>query len=150
LYSLTKLEPEPSAPLEPEEDALARLLFREYDCFNFDQSTPQLTKAIIAFRWALKDTTYFSEHLALSIPAWTVSSVATLFALARGNYFEHLSKFELLGRGSGMYLTILIFIAFGCFVVAVRTIHGPLEKSRAVSLGVLRHGDHGLAPTADP
>ncbi len=122
LCSLTKLETESSEPLEPEEDALARALFRGYDCFEFDQTTPQLVQAVTAFRWALRDTTYFSAHIALSIPAWTLSCLGTFLALARGNYFTHLSKHF------GIYSTFVIPLTFGCFIVAVRTLPGPLEK----------------------
>jgi Predicted membrane protein (DUF2207) len=128
LYSITRLEPELPARLEPEEDVLARLLFRDYDSFDFDQSSPQLTKAILRFRWALENRRYFAKNFALSIPAWIVSSVATVFALVRGNFFESVSQLRFLGRNAGMYPILLLFIAFGSFVVAIRTLPGPLEK----------------------
>lgn len=118
LYSLTKLETEPSAPLEPEEDALARTLFDGYDCFDFDEETPQLRDAIRALRWALQDTRYFSEHIALSVPAWIVSGLGGLFALAQGDPSTLFNP----------YLGIDILVTLGCFIVAVRSLPGPLEK----------------------
>ena len=118
LYSLTRLGPEVSLSLKPEEDALARTLFRGYDCFDFDQPTPQLKEAIEAFRWALIDTTYFSEHMALYIPAWIVSGLGTIFVFVRGNYADH----------SNGYVTVLIFMTIGSFIVAIRTLPGTLEK----------------------
>lgn len=117
--SLTQLATQTSAPLEPEEDVLTRSLFRGYDCFDFTQPTPQLAEAVKAFRWALLDTQYFSPHTGLSIPAWTVSILGTLFALARGNYFA---------KGPFPYASVVILMTFGCFIVAVRTLPGPLEK----------------------
>ena len=118
LYSITRLGPEVSLSLEPEEDALARTLFTGYDCFDFDEPTPQLREALKAFRWALLDTTYFSPHTALSIPAWTLSGLGIVFALAQGNYLPHANG----------YITTLIVMAFGCFIVAVRTLPNTLEK----------------------
>jgi hypothetical protein len=115
-YSLTKLETEPSAPLEPEEDVLARTLFGGYDYFDFDRATPQLTDAIRAFRWALNDTSYFSEHIALSIPAWIVSGLGTLFAVANSSAIF------------SPYFWIDIFVTLGCFIVTVRTLPGLLDK----------------------
>ncbi len=123
LCSLIKLETETSEPLEPEEDVLARSLFRGYDCFDFDQTTPQLVQAVTAFRWALQNTTYFSANIALAIPAWTVSCCAALFALTHGNYFVYPAM------RFGIHVVLLtLLLTFGCFIVAVRTLPGPLEK----------------------
>lgn len=119
LYSLTRLGPEVSLSLEPEEDALARTLFKGYDCFDFDEPTPELRVALKEFRWALIDTTYFSPHIALSVPAWIISGFGILFALLQGNYHP-------LFRGYG---TMLSAMAFGCLIVAVRTLPGTLDKA---------------------
>jgi hypothetical protein len=119
LYSLTRLGPEVSLSLEPEEDALARTLFKGYDCFDFDGPTPELGAALKEFRCALMDTTYFSTHMALSVPAWILSGLGILFALAQGNYNP-------LFRGYGTTLSVM---AFGCLIVAVRTLPGTLEKA---------------------
>jgi predicted membrane protein DUF2207 len=118
-YSLTRLGPEVSLSLEPEEDALARTLFKGFDCFDFDEPTPQLRVALKEFRWALTDTTYFSPHIALSIPAWILSGFGILFALLQGNYRP-------LFRGYGPMLNVM---AFGCLIVAVRTLPGTLDKA---------------------
>jgi hypothetical protein len=64
-----------SLSLEPEEDALARTLFKGYDCFDFDEPTPQLKEAIAAFHVALKNTGHFSERVAVSVPAWIISGL---------------------------------------------------------------------------
>jgi hypothetical protein len=120
VFSLTKLETE--MKLEPEEDILARSLFRDYDSFDFDQTTPQLTEAVTAFRWPLRNTGYLSANTALFIPAWIVSGLATLFVLTRGNYSLRFS------RDAGAYFAAIILITFGCFVVAVRTLPGTFEK----------------------
>ena len=119
LYSLTQLGPDVSLLLEPEEDALARTLFKGYDCFDFDDPTPQLKDAIKAFHTALKNTGYFSEHIAVSLPVWILSSLGVCFALIRGHYWDHGN-----GRGSAT----LLALTFGCFIVAVRTIPNTLEK----------------------
>jgi Predicted membrane protein (DUF2207) len=118
LYSLTQLGTDVSLLLAPEEDALARTLFKGYDCFDFDNPTPRLKEAIKAFHWALLDTTYFSERIALSFPAWIVSGLGILFALLGGHLFPH----------SNLYVTALLILAFTCFMVAVRTLPGVLAK----------------------
>lgn len=120
LFTVTQLQTEIPGPLQPEEDALARTLFEGYDCFSFDEVTPQLTGAVRAFHWALIDTTYFSENVALSVPAWIVSGLAMLFALThRTAHFK---------RDDGGYLVAIALVTFGCFVVAVRTLPGALEN----------------------
>jgi hypothetical protein len=120
LFTVTQLQTEMPGPLQPEEDALARTLFEGYDCFSFDEVTPQLTEAVRAFHWALIDTTYFSENIALSVPAWIVSGFATLSVLTHG-----IGHFK---RDFGVYVAAVVVVTFGSFVVAVRTLPGPLEK----------------------
>jgi hypothetical protein len=139
-YSLAKLESKPSTALEPEEDALDRVLFSGYDIFDFDEATPQLTKAIRAFRWALNDTTYFSEHIALSIPGWVGSGFGVLVALFQGLPFAY-------SNGNGRLLGADIVWTLGFFVVAVRTLPGPSRKLRAIFPAALHHDDHGRART---
>lgn len=119
LYSITRLGPEVSLSLEPEEDALSRTLFKGYDCFDFDEPTPELQEALKEFRWALLDTTYFSPHVAWSIPAWIISGLGIVFALLQGNYHPVFRGYE----------ATLIVMAFGCLIVAVRTLPGTLDKA---------------------
>ena len=69
LYSITQLGPDVSLDLEPEEDALARNLFKGYDCFDFDTPTPQLQGALEDFNTALTNTNYLAQRMLLSIPA---------------------------------------------------------------------------------
>lgn len=126
LYSLTQVGPDISLSLEPEEDALVRTLFKGYDCFDFDEPTPQLTAAIDAFHAALKNSGYFSERIAVSVPAWIVSVVGTLFALNVGHYFRH---------GNGRGAATLLMLTFGCFIVAIRTVPGTLEKIASLAPG---------------
>ena len=119
LVSITQIATELPEPLQPEEDVLAREMFRGYDVFDFAQSTPQLAKCVESFRIALLNTQYFLPHVGLSIPAWGVSGIASAVLLFYGNFFGHHS-----GRGLGY----LIFATVGCFVVAVRTLSGTFEK----------------------
>jgi hypothetical protein len=119
LVWVTQLATETSMPLRPEERVLAQSLFRGYDNFDFAQATPQLAKAIKTFECALLNTEYFSAHTELSIPAWAVSGLATLFALSQGHYFAN---------GSIRVLEAVVLLTCGCFVVAVRTLSGTVEK----------------------
>jgi hypothetical protein len=119
--SLTRLKTGTSAPLEPEEDALSRSLFHHNDYFDFSQTTPQLADAIEAFRLALLGTQYFSPHTGLSIPAWTISGLATVFALYRGN-------FNFSAHGSIRSLGYVAITTIACFVLGTRTLSGTLEK----------------------
>ena len=123
LYSVTQLGPDVSLDLSPEEDALARTLFKDYDCFDFDEPAPRLREALDAFECALMDTTYFSKRTFLSIPAWIISAAGMLFALAQGNLFARLAKSRLDLRIIG-----ILAIAFACFIVAVRSLPDTLEK----------------------
>lgn len=118
LYSVTQLGPDVSLSLEPEEDALARTLFKGYDCFDFDAPTPQLKSALDAFSCALMDTGYFSRHLLLSVPAWVISGVGITAALLQGGYLDR----------SNRGINDLIVLAFACFIVAVRTLPETLGK----------------------
>lgn len=117
-YSITQLGPDVSLDLEPEEDALARTLFKDYDCFDFDESTPKLKSALDAFTCALMDTTYFSKRLWLSIPAWILSGIGIFAALAQGNYFPR----------SNRAVNSAIVLAFAYFIIAVRTLPETFEK----------------------
>jgi uncharacterized protein (TIGR04222 family) len=119
--SVTQLRTEFSM-LQPEEDALARSLFQDYDCFDFEQLTPALTKAVTAFRWALQDTGYLTRNTWLSIPAWSVSGLAIPFVLARAAHSSHIT------RDAGPYLAASILITFFSFFLSVRTFPATLEK----------------------
>lgn len=118
LYSIIQLGPDVSLDLAPEEDALSRTLFKGCDSFDLDDPTPQLKDALDAFTCALMDTTYFSQRMLLSIPAWALSGLGIFVALAHGNFMSHAN------RGTLMFLTL----GFACFIVAMRTLPGTLQK----------------------
>lgn len=122
IYTVTKLGPDVCLDLQPEEDALARTLLEEYGRFDFDEPTPDFRKALQAFQTALMDTTYFSQHLFLSIPAWVISGLAVALILVQGHFLAHADR--LTGRISLSLLTL----AFGSFIVAVRTLPDTLQK----------------------
>jgi hypothetical protein len=119
LVIVTQIATGAVTPPEPEEDVLVRTMFRGYDTFDFAQSTPHLANCVEAFRNALLNTEYFSPHVELSIPAWAISGIVSAVVLFYGDFFAHHS-----GRGLGY----LIFATVGCFVVAVRTLPGTVEK----------------------
>ena len=119
LVTLTQIASEASAPLEPEEDVLARSLFRGYDTFDFAQSTPQLAETVESFQIVLLNTEYFLPHVGLSVFAWAVSGIASFLVLIYGDF---------LGHGSSRGPVYVLLLTFGCFVVAVRTLSGTLEK----------------------
>jgi len=123
LFSAVQLNSGSTAQLEPEEDALAYRLFRNYDTFDFDDATPQLADAIKAFRTAMLNTTYMSTSTAWFVPAWVISFCAIGFALFQGTaLLPHPT------RGSGKGIASLVFVTFLCFSVALRTLGGPIEK----------------------
>jgi predicted membrane protein DUF2207 len=122
LCSVTQLQSESATPLEPEEDALSYPLFRSYDCFDFDEVSPQLIEGVRAFQWALQDTTYFSSYVGLSYPAWIVSGLGVLLALANAHF---LSKLD---RGPAALMWAAAAATFVSFVVAVATLRGTVEK----------------------
>jgi uncharacterized protein (TIGR04222 family) len=122
LCSVTQLQSESAAPLEPEEDALSYRLFHDYDCFDFDELRPQLVEAVRAFQWALQDTTYFSSNVGLSYPAWIVSVLGVLLALANAHFWSKLD------RGPATLMWAAAVATFVSFVVAVATLRGTVEK----------------------
>jgi uncharacterized protein (TIGR04222 family) len=122
LCSVTQLQSESATPLEPEENALSYRLFHDYDCFDFDELSPQLIEAVRAFQWALQDTTYFSSNAGLSFPAWIVSGLGVLLALANTHFWSKLD------RGSARLVGVIAVATFVSFVVAVATLRGTVEK----------------------
>jgi uncharacterized protein (TIGR04222 family) len=122
LCTVTQTQATPSTPLEPEEDALAYRLFGKFDSFDFVEVTPQLIDAVKAFQWTLQDTTYFSSNVYLSVPAWIVSALGVLLALANTHFLYKLD------RNSARLLTAAAIITFTSFLLAVRTLRGTLEK----------------------
>lgn len=123
LYSITQLGPDVSLDLAPEEDALARNLFKGYDCFDFDDRTPKLQGALEDFTTALMNTAYLSRRILLSIPAWSLSVLGIEFALIHGNFMLHADRVTF----------SLLTLGFACFVVAVRTLPDTLQKIAARS-----------------
>jgi len=119
LVTVTQIATQTPSPLEPEEDALAWSLFKGYDQFDFAQATPQLTKACKAFETTLLNTECFSRHSGLAYPAWGVSGLAMLYVLFQGMGHSRVNV-----RALGMILVV----TFSCFLVAVGTLYGPIEK----------------------
>ncbi len=122
LCAVTQIQSAPTTPLEPEEYALSYRLFRDGDWFDFDEVSPELTEAVRAFQWALLDTTYFSSNVALSFPAWIVSGLGGLLALANTHF---LSKLD---GGSASLVGAAVLATFVSFVVGVATLRGTIEK----------------------
>lgn len=119
LVTVTRLVEMDPGKVEPEEDSLSWHLFRNFDCFDFAQSTPQLAKATEAFRSVLLNTGYFRPHVGLSIPAWAVSGIASAIVFLPNLH---------MGGGSGRGLGYAVALTVSCFVVAVRTLPGTIEK----------------------
>lgn len=129
LYSVTRLGPDVSLELSPEEDALARTLFKSYDCFDFDMSTPQFSEALGALRSALLDTTYFSRHILLSAPAWAVSGAGAFLALLQGNLVGRIEE----SRSDPVLIVLLSLLAV-CVAYLIFQIHSlpdTVEKIRS-------------------
>ena len=126
LYSITQLGPDVSLDLAPEEDALARTLFKGYDCFDFDLSNSQFREALEALRCALVDTTYFSRHILLLVPAWILSGAGVLFALRQGNFFTRIAE----SQDSPLLLALLwlLALAVAYLIVRIRSLPNTLEK----------------------
>lgn len=123
LYSIIRLETAPSISQEPEEDVLARKLLDDEESFDFVEVTPELKSAVQTFRWALHNTEYFSDHIAISVPAWIVSAAAVFWMLLHAR----------LSRGSMRLLEYDLLGTFVCFIITLRTAGGPLEKIATLS-----------------
>jgi hypothetical protein len=65
------------------------------------------------------DTTYFSRHTLLFNRPWVVSGFGITCALIQGKYHSVFHGYE----------ASLIVMAFGCLVVAVRTLPGTFDKA---------------------
>ena len=122
LYSIIRLEREPSLSQEPEEHVLARMLLDDEESFDFVEVTPELKSAVQTFRWALHNTEYFSEHTAISVPAWIVSGAAVFWMLVHAR----------LSRGDMRVLEYDLLGTFVCFIITLRTSRGPAEKIAAM------------------
>ncbi|HLW82590.1 MAG TPA: hypothetical protein VKS20_11185 [Candidatus Acidoferrales bacterium] len=125
-YSITRLGPDCSLDLAPEEDALARTLFKGYDCFDFDVASPQFDEALEALRCALVDTTYFSKHISRSVPAWIISGAAVFLALRHGNFFARVAEY---GK-TPLVSAALSLLALACAYLAmnIHSLPNTLEK----------------------
>lgn len=126
LYSITRLGPDLSLELAPEEDALARTLFKGYDCFDFDLSNFQFREALEALRCALVDTTYFSKHILLSAPAWIISGTGVLLALRQANFFLRIVESQ--NDPVLLALLSLLALAVAYLGVRIRSLPNTLEK----------------------
>jgi Predicted membrane protein (DUF2207) len=122
LCTVTQLQSGSPSPLEPEEDALSYRLFQGYDCFDFDEVTPQLVEGVRAFQWAIQDTTYFSSNAGLSFPAWIVSGLGVFLALSNTHFWSKVDSGSLKLVGATAVAT------FVSFVVAVATLRDTVEK----------------------
>ncbi len=71
------------------------------------------------FHRSIQNTTHFSDHIALSAPAWLVSAAGTMFAIT----YAH-SSHNFLGH----YLVYVLLGTFASFIVTVRIIRGPFDK----------------------
>jgi hypothetical protein len=89
---------------------------------DFDEVNPQLIEAVKAFQWALQDTTYFSSNTGLSFPAWIVSGLGVLLALANTHFWSKLD------RGTAKLAGATAGATFVSFIVAVATLRGTVEK----------------------
>lgn len=110
-FSITKVRDGSFDSLEPEEDALAYALFQTDECVDFDQRTEQFGQAIKLFANALRNRTYFSSNIGLSIPAWIVSILASVYALFEGSDFPRLGL-------QGIYGLVLVTALLSLFYIA--------------------------------
>jgi len=125
-YLITRLGPDVSLDLAPEEDALARTLFKGYDCFDFDVPSPKFDEALEALRCALVDTTYFSKHISLSVPAWIVSLAGIFLALRQGNFFARTAEY---GKNPLLSVALsLLVLAFAYLGMNIHSVPNTLEK----------------------
>jgi hypothetical protein len=123
LCSVTQLQTQCAASLEPEEDALSYRLFGVYDAFDFDELNPHLIRGVKAFQTALLDTTFFSTHVGWSIPGWIAACAAVLLAMANTQFWHRLN-------GDRAKITLLTgVLTFVAFLLAVRTMRDTFEKT---------------------
>lgn len=121
LVSVTEVPGAPYEKLHPEEDALGRVLFSGYDCFDFDEGSLKLKDALYAFRQAMADTGYASDGIVPFVPAWVISGAAVFMALILGMHSGQ-------GRGTARLISYILLLIAGSLAVAMRTLPGALEK----------------------
>ena len=108
--------------LEPEENALQRVLFRGYDCFDFDEGSEQLNEALKAFRTAMMNRGFSSGGGAPLVGGWVVTIAAWFVMLASIGYT---GPYE---RPRAMALVASLLITAGSLAMAMRTLPGALAK----------------------
>lgn len=69
------------------------------------------------------DTTYFSKHAFLSVPAWIISGAGVFLALGQGDFFA-----KAMNSGIDARVLALLAIAFARFIAAVRSLPDMLQK----------------------
>jgi len=122
LVSATLVPDASDQNLEPEEDALQRVMFRGYDCFDFDEGSAQLQDALDAFRTAMMNRGYSRGGNAPFVGGWMLSvAVAFLVLVTLG----HSGPFE---RARGAAIVAILLFTAASLAVAMRTLPGALEK----------------------
>jgi hypothetical protein len=119
VVTLWRLAPDVPVPLELEEDVILRTVFHSRKDFELSSASPQMSTCVESFRIMLQGTGLLSPHVGLSVPAWIVSGIASSWVLIYAGLLSHHT-----GRGMGY----ILFGTAACFIVAVRTLSGTLEK----------------------
>jgi predicted membrane protein DUF2207 len=119
VVTLRRLAPDAPVRLELEEDVILRSVFHSRKDFDFSSKSPQMSTCVESFRIVLQGTDLLLPHVGLSVPAWIVSGIASAWVLISAGLLSHHS-----GRGLGY----ILFGTAACFIVAVRTLSGTLEK----------------------
>ena len=122
LVSVTQVLDAPDQNLEPEENALQRVLFRGYDCFDFDEGSKQLNEALKAFRTAMMNRGFSSGGGAPLVGGWVLS---VAFAFVFLTTLGYTGPYE---RPRAMALVASLLITAGSLAMAMRTLPGALAK----------------------
>jgi hypothetical protein len=122
VVSVTQVPDASDRNLEPEEDALQCVLFRGYDCFDFDEGSKQLNEALKAFRTAMMNRGYTSGGGAPLVGGW-VLTVAVAFVAVTS--LGDTGPYE---RARWMAIVASLLITAGSLAMAMRTLPGAVAK----------------------
>jgi Predicted membrane protein (DUF2207) len=122
LVSVMQVQGGSGQNLEPEEDALQHVLFRGYDCFDFDEGSKQLNEALKAFRTAMMNRGFSSGGGAPLVGGWVLS---VAFAFVFLTTLGYTGPYE---RPRAMALVASLLITAGSLAMAMRTLPGALAK----------------------